>query len=144
MASLLDFNYVNYSLFPADCKTRDTKFHRESPTYCRQTSAETPLSVYADHLRSFYCSRELPQYSKWPTILSPGHQYINLAVTQKNDLSKQEAGEFAMAQLQGDVCQILRARVPIKMKDIVSHETGKPLKCVLVEGAPGIGKSTFA
>ena len=65
-------------------------------------------------------------------------------MTQKNDLSKQEAGEFVMAQLQGDVSQMLRARVPIKMKDIVIHETGKPLKCVLVEGAPGIGKSTFA
>ena len=62
-------------------------------------------------------------------------------MTEKDDLAKQEADEFIMALLQGDVNQILHTRDPIQLKDIVRHKT---LKCVLVEGAPGIGKSTFA
>ena len=34
---------------------------------------------------------------------------------------------------------------PIALKDILKpREDGKPVRCVLVEGAPGIGKSTLA
>ena len=39
----------------------------------------------------------------------------------------------------------MREKVPIELKHILKpREDGTPVCCVLVEGAPGIGKSTLA
>ena len=41
--------------------------------------------------------------------------------------------------------EILHKKSPIALKDILKHkEDVKPVRCILVEGAPGIGKSTLA
>ena len=49
-----------------------------------------------------------------------------------------------MATLHGDVDQILDiVKEPVAIEDILNREPGKALQCVLVEGAPGIGKTTL-
>ena len=52
--------------------------------------------------------------------------------------------EAAIAALRGDVDLILKNKSPIQLEDIFTVEAGEPLKCTLVEGAPGMGKSTLA
>ena len=50
-----------------------------------------------------------------------------------------------MKSLHGLTEEILYKKSPIKLKDILKpSKKGRQLRCVLVEGAPGIGKSTLA
>ena len=75
---------------------------------------------------------------KWPP--SPGKTFINLAILSKEDMS--EVDEFTEETiLRGDVDKILKMKAPIQLADIFKTEK---IKCVLVEGAPGMGKSTLA
>ena len=49
-----------------------------------------------------------------------------------------------LASLHGGVDQILRVKAPIQIEDILTPKPGETLQCVLVEGAPGVGKTTLA
>ena len=62
----------------------------------------------------------------------------------KEHTTKKEADEFTKATLHGDVDQILRVKGPIEMEHVLTPDQGERLKCVLVEGGPGVGKSTFS
>ena len=47
--------------------------------------------------------------------------------------------------LHGGVDEILEVKKPIKIENLLTPENdGKPIRFVLVEDPPGIGKSTFA
>ena len=60
--------------------------------------------------------------------------------------SQREADEFTRLTLQEDVDDILQMKKEIKIDDIFKAESdeSKRVRLVVVEGAPGIGKSTFA
>ena len=70
----------------------------------------------------------------------PCKKFIKLALIKKKKVSREDADNFTSLTLQGDIDQILQAKEPIEMKDIFNSNT----RLVVVEGAPGIGKSTFA
>ena len=56
-----------------------------------------------------------------------------------------EADEFTKMSLHGFDEEILRKKAPIALEDILKpKKDGKPVRCVVVLGAPGIGKSTLA
>ena len=56
-----------------------------------------------------------------------------------------ERDEFTLKTLHGGVDQILESKSPIDIEDLLSSGScGKPVRFLLVEGPPGIGKSTFA
>ena len=66
--------------------------------------------------------------------------------------NREELNKFREQTIHGCVDDILEWKAPIAMKDILIpnyvYEKGKPKECpvtqLLIEGAPGIGKSTFA
>ncbi len=89
-----------------------------------------------------YTSSELPDYDKWPPTQSTC--YISLSVISKEGISGDEVDEFTRATLHGDVDQILKKKRSIKMEGILVTESGQKPKCVLVEGGPGVGKTTFS
>ena len=108
------------------------------------TPSQPPLSAldrYRSHLRAVYTQSEIPDL-KWPP--SPGKKFINLAVIPKERTTSLEADQSTIATLRGDVNQILKSKPPIQLEDIFTVEAGEQLKCALVEGAPGMGKSTLA
>ena len=104
------------------------------------TSTSHLVAKYAEHLKAVYRSRALPVDSKWPP--SPSKKYINLAAIKKEDINRAEADQFTKATLHGNIDQIMKKKDPIAMEDIL--EVNDECKCILVEGAPGVGKSTFA
>ena len=81
-------------------------------------------------------------------LFSASKCYIKLAVVHMRSRmtrKKAEADEFIKHSLHGFDEEILRKKAPIALEDILKPaEDGKPVRCVVVQGAPGIGKSTLA
>ena len=97
---------------------------------------------YRRFLKDFY-RQSLPDDDKLLTTASK--HYIELAVISKENVTRKQADEFTRKSLHGLTEEILREKAPIALDHILKpREDGKPVRCVLVEGAPGIGKSTLA
>ena len=65
-------------------------------------------------------------------------------MVKKERVSRGEADAFTKATLHGHIDEILKKKEPLELEDIFKHEGQTDLKCVLVEGVPGVGKSTLA
>ena len=76
---------------------------------------------------------------KWPP--TPSTKYIRLALIKKEKVSRGEADHFTHLTLQGEIDAILKVKQPITMEDVLKDND---TRLVVVEGAPGIGKSTLA
>ena len=85
----------------------------------------------------------MPTYSKWPP--SSSKKYIHLAVVKKERVSKREADEFTRATIHGtEIDNIYQKKEAVDFSKVGKREDGSLAKLILVEGAPGIGKTTFA
>ena len=108
---------------------------------CFLSSAIT-RKQYKQFLKKCY-RQPLPDDDKLLTTASK--HYIELAVISKNGITRKQADEFTRKSLHGLTEEILREKAPIALDHILKPgEDGRPVRCVLVEGAPGIGKSTLA
>ena len=108
---------------------------------CFLSSAIT-RKQYKQFLKKCY-RQSLPDDDKLLTTASK--YYIELAVISKEGVTSKQADEFTRKSLHGLAEEILRQKAPIELKHILKpREDGRPVRCVLVEGAPGIGKSTLA
>ena len=70
--------------------------------------------------------------------------YINLALIEKEDITKPEADQFTKATIHGNIDDIKKSKRAMDIGQIAQLPDGSQPKCILVEGAPGVGKSTFA
>ena len=101
-----------------------------------------PLTKYKAYLVHYYNARELAAADKYlPTQKA---SYINLAIVLKGRTDCIQRDEFTKKTLHGGVDQILESKQPINIEDLLVPENREPLRFILVEGPPGIGKSTFA
>ena len=118
--------------------------HRELASKPSLTSSPSspPLDTYASYLKSVYAREQLPIYDKWPQIKSK--KYINLALVEKQDITKREADEFARVTIHGNIDDINKSKRAICIDEIAQLPDGSQPKCIVVEGAPGVGKSTLA
>ena len=101
------------------------------------------LTKYKKYLQAYYNARVLAPADKYlPTLHTP---YINLAIISRGRHDRGERDEFTLKTLHGGVDQILESKSPINLEYLLSSgSSGKPVRFLLVEGPPGIGKSTFA
>ena len=101
------------------------------------------LAKYKQYLQSVYNARVLAPADKYlPTLEAP---YINLAMIRREHYNPEQRDEFTRQTLHGGVDQILESKTPINIEDLLTpEEGGAPVRFILVEGPPGIGKSTFA
>ena len=97
---------------------------------------------YASYLKSVYTRDKLPIYDKWPLVKSK--KYINLALIEKENVTKPEAVQFMKATIHGNIDNIKKSKRAMDIGQIAQLPDGSQPKCILVEGAPGVGKSTFA
>ena len=106
------------------------------------TSFSLPVDIYVSYLKSVYTQEKLPIYDKWPQVKSK--KYINLALIEKEDITKPEAVQFTRATIHGNIDDIKMSKRATDIDQIAKLPDGSQPKCILVEGAPGVGKSTFA
>ena len=76
---------------------------------------------------------------KWPP--TPSREYVTLAVVEGGYACRDE---YIGEALQSSVGEILCGRREISVEEILEDDGQNILRLVLIEGAPGIGKSTFA
>ena len=91
-----------------------------------------------------YTREESVGADKWPYI--DCKKYIKLSLLSMNDATPQEAHEYTKSILRGKISHVAPER-KLGMADIARKEDGSAItgmkRCILVEGAPGVGKSTF-
>ena len=78
----------------------------------------------------------------WPP--SPSKVYINLAIIDREETSTIPPDQLLLATLYKGVDTILKSKGPMKMEQILDTPPGTKQCCVLVEGAPGVGKTTLS
>ena len=100
------------------------------------------IDTYASYLKSVYTQETLPIYDKWPYLKSK--KYVNLALVGMEDITKEEADQFTKATIHGNIDDIKKSKKAMNINQIAQMPGGSQPKCILVEGAPGVGKSTFA
>ena len=107
-----------------------------------QPPPTTAVAKYATYLRKVYLRSKLPIKGKWPP--SPCKKIIKLAaIEKKDDSNTSEAAKLVTAESIDDY-MLDNCMIPVSLDDILFTKDGSPLKTVIVQGAPGIGKSTFA
>ena len=124
------------------------------PTTHTQGSSATahhrsPMDTFVHYIKSTYKQCEIEKnlnVLKWPP--TPSKIFINLAcIDWESVVSKEEADEYTRAMVEdGSVDVIMKKKTNIDFSDIVQDlpPVAASEKVVLVEGAPGVGKSTFA
>ena len=108
-----------------------------STTSCLPVTSAA-ISSYHEYLKSLY-NRDAIRPDKWPP--TPSRGYTSLAVVKGGDRCQDQ---YIGHTLQGDVKQLLKYRKKISVHQILEVESQTTPGLVLIEGAPGIGKSTLA
>ena len=85
------------------------------------------------------------QGDQWPPPITDNMRVCHLAMIKAERVQRKHIqDEFVRMTITGKVDDILQKKVPVELKDIFKQtKEGKPRK-VLLEGAPGCGKSTLS
>ena len=100
------------------------------------------LSQFGAQLKEQY-QQSLVSASPSELIPSPTKKIFRLAMIQRERVQRSRIEDaFVRMSISGKVDDILHAKIPVELKDIL-RSTFHGGEIVLVEGAPGSGKSTF-
>ena len=112
-----------------------------TPSAC---NSDLPVTRYAEYLKSKYACKTLLEDEKRHYASKKGTKYINLAVVRKDNIDKSEMDKFTEATIRGNVDDILKKKQSLELSEMGRLEDGSLARCVLVQGAPGVGKTTMA
>ena len=113
-----------------------------TPTTSPEHGPSSVLQTYANHLKSLYrTNRPAAIVTGLPL---PSDKYFNLALIRKHK-SEPPPDEPTLRSIvrEGNVNRVLETKVAIGMGDLFKAD-GAERKIVLIEGAPGSGKSTLS
>ena len=98
--------------------------------------------MYGSYLRSRY-QAQVPRFAlQWPP--PPSKKIFNLAMIKKERVQRGRIDEeYVRLTITGKVDDILHKKVPVKLEKIFELDEEKR-KVILIEGAPGSGKSTLS
>ena len=100
------------------------------------------LSSYRDYLRSRYKALVRTSSTQWPPV--PTTKVIKLAMIKKEKVQRGRIDdEFVRMSITGKVDDILHSKTPVDLENIFS-DSDDGRKVILIEGAPGSGKSTLS
>ena len=103
---------------------------------------EAPLLQYTTALKQLYTSSSLlqPLSDSKPKPLLP----FRLARIEKQSLSVSDMDRFTRESLRGDMDDVVYKKTAMELSELGEMGDGSQPQVVLIEGAPGVGKTTFA
>ena len=106
-------------------------------------STPHPIATYQHYLKDLY-SPEYPDYSKPEFTRHRPKQIVNLVlVHREDDEGDKLQRECLLYQLHGNIDLIKKKKTPLTKDQITVLPNGTTARRVLIEGAPGIGKTTL-
>ena len=107
--------------------------------------SSSPVQQYKSFLKACY-DKVLPSYQKFPTIRNSkgAKQFINLALVHKTDCDHDVTRQSLLQQLHGNIDEIKKVKTPIAIHEVAVLPDNNMPRFILVEGAPGVGKTTLA
>ncbi len=104
----------------------------------------SPLQVFADNLRTTYTQATFFKRAAGP--ISKRMQYISLALIKKQKANHidREQDKFLKSTLHDSADGIIKKKEQIQLDQVFAYCEDQPRKLVLVEGAPGVGKTMLA
>ena len=115
-----------------------------STDICRTHIVSDPhkIGLYRNYQKARYQRTEFPTYFKQPTPSI--RKFINLELVKKKRESKEERIEGMTDKLYGNVLRYVQQRGPLGIEQIAEvNENGKLPRNILIEGNPGVGKTTL-
>ena len=110
----------------------------------QQTKHDIAIDWYGSYLKKQYMEVIFTlqlSANKW--LPSPTQKIFNLAIIKKEKIQRGRVNdEFIHKTIRGKVDDILLEKSPIELKDIFMNIEGER-KMILIDGAPGSGKSTL-
>ena len=106
--------------------------------------AVLPQSVqsYAKYLRKLYLREIHKRYPKWPPVLM--NAFINLLWIDKTGFTIGESNVMYEHIIQGDIDYVEGSKTKMTFADLANLKDGRQPQCIVVEGAPGSGKTMFS
>jgi len=98
------------------------------------------IETYREYLKVFY-KESFPSAEKRPYLL-PSH-FANLAIITEDEC-RLGRDAFTDYSIRGSINDILRMKHRIQYQDIFKSEGDKEINFVVLEGRPGVGKTTLA
>lgn len=143
-AENLDTSVSSPSVFGGNQQESPNAFNATLPfVHCLQHSASA-LQVYAHYLKEMYLNMTTPVYDKECSLIHrKTKSFINIALVHKDSGTYSDRNEMLMDKLHGHVDTIQRKKTDLQVNDVCVCENGRVARSVLVEGAPGTGKTTF-
>ena len=112
-----------------------------------QHSLSSSLQRYAKYLREIYSKRTTPiSDNKLNLLRVKAKSFINIVLVHKESVSvtDDDNTEMLMDRLHGHIDDIQKKKTKLQFNDVCKCEDGSLARSVLAEGAPGVGKTTFA
>ena len=111
------------------------------------TTASPFLQRYVTYLKQLYIATKTPVYDKESYfIYYKAKSFINIALVSKDsakNMTDSDKNEMIMNRLHGHVDAIQKKKTKLNFNNVCKCEDGSVAHSVLVEGAPGVGKTTF-
>ena len=103
------------------------------------------LQKYIKHLKNIFANKKTPVYDKEHSLLQvKAKSFINIALVHKDSAKCSTNDELLMDRLHGHIDAIQERKTKLVFSDVCKCENGGLARNVLAEGAPGVGKTTFA